>query len=192
MKNNKYTIVCEGKTEMYLFQELKTTIFENRRIQQCKKHKAKIIKGTIGTNDYIDGNNCCKVFYLIDVDSLAKDKISLHNKNIENKNGKLIISKPCLEVILLAVFEGNINVSTISKKEINDKLTKSLISNKIINKNEKYSKSNNETLEKIIKFLKGNKEFVNNWINNISKLSLKENNIEFNNFEVIIKFLKEK
>lgn len=192
MKSNKYTIVCEGQTEMYLFYELKTTIFKNNRIHECKKHKAKIIKGTIGTNNYINGNNCCNVFYLIDVDSLAEDKISLHNKNIENKNGKLIISKPCLEVILLAIFESNINVSTISKKEINDKLTKSLISNKIINKNEKYSKSNNDTLKRIVKFLENNSEFVNNWINNISKLSLKENNIEFNNFELIIKYLKEK
>mgnify|MGYP003552720119 CR=1 FL=1 len=75
MKSNKYTIVCEGQTEKYLFQELKTTIFENKKIQQCKKHKPKVIKGTINTNSYIDGNDCCIVFYLIDEDELKSNEI---------------------------------------------------------------------------------------------------------------------
>lgn len=192
MKSNKYTIVCEGQTELYFFQGLKTTIFENRRIQQCKKHKPKILKGGIGTNSYIDGNDCCIVFYLIDKDDLSNDKIFKHDKNIQNKNGKLIISKPCLEIIILAIFENVINNPKISKKDVYDKLTKSLISNKIINKDEKYSKTNNEVQEKIIKFLKNsNKKYLNKWIDNISKLKFKEDNIEFNNFELIIKFLKE-
>lgn len=190
MKSNKYTIVCEGQTEKYLFQELKTTIFENKKIQQCRKHKPKVIKGTISTNNYIDGNDCCIVFYLIDEDELKSNEILKHNQNIQNKNGKLIISKPCLEIILLAIFENNINTSTISKKDVYKGLTRVLISHKIINKDEKYSKSSNIILEKIIKFLKHNEKCINDWINNISKLRLKENDIEFNNFNLIIKFLR--
>lgn len=190
MKSNKYTIVCEGQTEMYLFQELKTTIFENKKIQQCKKHKPKVIKGTINTNSYIDGNDCCIVFYLIDEDELKSNEIFKHKQNIQNKNGKLIISKPCLEIILLAIFENVINNPKTSKKDVYDKLTKSLISNKIINKDEKYSKTSNIILEKIIKFLKRDEKCINDWINNISKLRLEENNIEFNNFNLIIKFLR--
>ncbi|MBR3347878.1 MAG: hypothetical protein IKG36_00490, partial [Mycoplasmataceae bacterium] len=136
------------------------------------------------------GNDCCIVFYLIDEDELKSNEIFKHKQNIQNKNGKLIISKPCLEIILLAIFGNVINNPKISKKDVYDKLTKSLISNKIINKDEKYSKTSNIILEKIIKFLKRDEKCINDWINNISKLRLEENNIEFNNFNLIIKFLR--
>ena len=92
--------------------------------------------------------------------------------------------------IILAIFENVINNPKILKKDVYDKLTKNLISNKIINKDEKYSKSSNIILEKIIKFLKHDEKCINDWINNISKLRLEENNIEFNNFNLIIKFLR--
>ena len=192
MKSKYYTFVCEGQTEEYLFHGLKTTIFKNKKIHQCKKHKPNIIKGTLSINDYIDGRNCCIVFYLIDNENIEKDKIIEHNKNIKNKNGKLIISKPCLEIILLAIFKNNINVSTLTKNDLFKKLTRVLISKKIINKDEKYSKSDNKILEKIINFLeKDGNEYIKNWIKNISKLKFEENNIEFNNFDLIIKYLKE-
>ena len=160
MKNNKYSIVCEGKTEKYLFRELKTTIFKNKKIHQCKKHKSKILKGTISSNDYVNGNKCCVVFYIIDVDHLDKNQIWNHCRNIENKNGILIISKPCLEIILLSIFENNLNIETITKDDIYQRLTKALIEKKIINKDEKYSKTNNSSLIKLLKFLQEHHDYI--------------------------------
>lgn len=150
MNNHKYSLVCEGENDKYFFIELKTRIFKNRKIRECKKHKSKIIKGTIKEDSYIDGRNCCIVFYLIDQDDIKIRFIQKHYKEITNKNGILIISKPKIEIILLAIFQEVVNYT---KKDVDKKLNESLIKHKLISPTRKYSKSNNSSLKKIIDYL---------------------------------------
>lgn len=189
MNNLKYSLVCEGENDKYFFIELKTRIFKNRKIRECKKHKSKIIKGTIRASSYIDGTDCCQVFYLIDQDNIKIESIKKHNKEIQRKNGILIISKPKIEIILLAIFQEVVNYT---EKEIDKKLTESLIKHKLISATGKYLKSNNSSLKKIIDYLEKdhNNKKINFWINNLKKIQLTEHNIKFNNFISLIEYLK--
>ncbi len=164
-KNNfKYTYIVEGECEKKLLLDLKTKIFINKTISECKACKnqvSNVKKGTITIKDLKKFNNKCKCkckkIIICDYD-MNEDIIDKIN-NYCFDNNLIIISKPRIEIVLLAIFTNKLN---IAECEIDKQISKFI--------NIKY-KHNTHSINKIIKHIEFNKKLLNSWIKNLEYLN---------------------
>ncbi|MDE5651792.1 MAG: hypothetical protein K2H80_01895, partial [Ureaplasma sp.] len=108
--SSKYGIIYEGEIDKILIDFIKTVICRSKTKTPCsnKKHYFKI-GGSLSKKDFnfIKSNkkskNCCMKFLVIDQD----EQTNLDIRELENTlpiDYKLIISKPCIEIVLYAIF----------------------------------------------------------------------------------------
>ncbi len=102
----KYSLITEGKMEQVFFTWLKdSSIFKNKIFSKCKNHSFSG-KGTLHERLITNvDKDCCNKYFIFDVDNIAKDIPDKCKKLANDKNIKLIINDPCLEIILLSFFK---------------------------------------------------------------------------------------
>lgn len=178
----KYGIFYKGPIDLILINNLRSKIIANPTKSLCKnKQHCRPLKGTISKrtiNEILnDNSDCCKKFIIIDKDKIPTDTI---NKLKSCKKITLILSEPCMEIILYSIF--NKTESILTKEIIEYKLNEKLKQYKI-----KYN-HDPESAKKIFDIFDDNENLKENWIKNIEELNKdnKSNLIEF------INFLKEK
>lgn len=180
MKNNnfKFTYIVEGECERKLLIDLKTNIFKNKTISECKECKRKVsnvIKGTITIEDLKKFNNkCnCKKIVICDYDGNENNIKEISNYSLDNK--LFIFSNPKIEIVLLAIFTNELNVTNNLENKIS----------KFFSKSYEY-KHSLDSINKILKFLENDESKLNNWIKNLEYL----NKNKISNFIDLVKWLK--
>lgn len=160
---DRYCLKCEGEMELYIFNWLKTEIIRIKQLQICKEHKNNKSNGTIAYHKIKKCKNSKKTIVIMDKDDI-KDINKYRDK--ENNDIMMIISDPCLELVLLSFFE--VNDAILDKKSIEEKLNK-----KLSNYNIKYKHEHNDFI-KIIKLfqreINKNNEKYENWKKNLKNL----------------------
>ncbi len=182
MKKNSslISILCEGVMEWELITNIKTTIIDCKYVKFCKSHTRKGPSYIDDIDKFYNDNSCCLTqFIIFDKDKREESFIN----NLKNKYGneKIIVTYPCLEIVLLNVFKPCASMN-ISKKELHEQLNKEL---KKINPSLEYKHTQN-IIGIFIKQLL-NKQTYLKWKSNLIKL--KENGVS--NFIEIIEFLEE-
>lgn len=159
---------------------LRTSVFTSRKnITLCRENGHSInVDGTIQIEKIKDISKCCKQFIVIDKDNLDDkfiNKIEDHTKNVK---GKLIITNPCFELLLISLFK---NVKNVKTNNLQNEL------NEFLNIDKKISKLDlvEKTLKKV--FEQKNKEETLKLFENNLKI-LKESNKS--NFLELYVFLK--
>ncbi len=188
MANNEcfnISFLVEGEIERDFLLFLKAQIYKLKTVRVCKKHSS-IIGGTISVND-INNNNkgCCKKIYIFDKDEIDEKTFLTIKSKILKFNLHEVTSNPCLEIVILCLFQDISSIKT--KQEVYNELKKE--ANKIGLKFEKNSKR--KDLEKIYKWferkVKLDPPFIMMWENRLEKLKAKQ----ISNFIDIIKLMKE-
>lgn len=174
MSNYKYYYLVEGQMEEKIFKWLKNNQIKAKKLSLCKNpnHPKSICEGTIQLNKIKKCDNCSKTILIFDYDDI---------KNIEEYKKKdclAIISKPSIEIVLLAIF--NVPESEISKKDIEIKL------NNFLKKYDIKYNHNIESLVKILNLIESNNKLFNDWIKNLQKLK----ELNKSNFIELYKFLE--
>lgn len=179
MKNNnnfKFTYIVEGECERKLLIDLKTNIFKNKTISECKECKRKVsnvIKGTITIEDLKKFNNkCnCKKIVICDYDGNENNIKKISNYSLDNK--LFIFSNPKIEIVLLAIFTNELNVTNNLENKIS----------KFLSRNYEHSP---DGIDKILKKLENNEKLLNSWFKNLEYL----NKNKISNFIDLVKWLK--
>lgn len=183
LNKNKYGIIYEGKIEGHLINFIKTEVYRVKTCTPCHNPNHDFeIGGSLSKKEInfikSDKRNCCTKFLVLDKDEKTEEDIKRLN-DILPTNYVLIISKPCIEVVLYGMF--NVTEANLSNKVIEEKLCKEL--------HKKYNfvyKHNEESIIKIIEILREDKELLNKWLKNISKL----NEIGHSNFYYLIQYFE--
>lgn len=180
MKNNnfKFTYIVEGECDKKLLIDLKTNIFKNRTLSQCKECNSKVSNvknGTITIDDLKKFNNkCnCKKNVICDYDGNENNIKEISNYSLDNK--LFIFSNPKIEIVLLAIFTDKLNATDNLENKIS----------RFISKNYEY-KHCPDSINKILKFLENDESKLNNWIKNLEDLNKKN----ISNFIELVRLLK--
>lgn len=180
MKNNnfKFTYIVEGECDKKLLIDLKTNIFKNRTLSQCKECNSKVSNvknGTITIDDLKKFNNkCnCKKIVICDYDGNENNIKEISNYSLDNK--LFIFSNHKIEIVLLAIFTDKLNVTDNLENKIS----------RFISKNYEY-KHCPDSINKILKFLENDESKLNNWIKNLEDLNKKN----ISNFIELVRLLK--
>lgn len=174
-KPRSYHILFEGEMEEILFNWIKLNIFKigQDKLKICKEHRCNN-RGTVRL-EQIKDNKCCFQIVVMDVDDIS-DADKYRKK--QNENNLIIISDPCLEVVLYAIFE--VCDAELDKKTLEQKLNQKLKDCKLEYKHKL------SDLKNICMWLENNPEKINQWFKNLEKL----NELEKSNFIEIINFLR--
>ena len=178
MKNNnfKFTYIVEGECDKKLLIDLKTNVFKNKTLSECKECKSKVsnvIKGTIAIDDIKKFNNkCnCKKIVICDYDGNKNNIDKISNYKLDNK--LFIYSNPKIEIVLLAIFTNKLN----STDNLENKISKFL---------SKAYKHSPDSINNVLKILENDNDKLNNWIKNLEDLNKKN----ISNFIELVKWLK--
>ncbi|MDE5599928.1 MAG: hypothetical protein K2I49_03230 [Ureaplasma sp.] len=163
----KYGIIYEGKIEGIFINFIKAEIYRIKTQTPCHNPRHNFeIGGSLSRKqiEFIknDKKFCCNKFLIIDKDEKTQEEIKVFKNNLP-PGYTLIISNPCFEVVLYALF--NVIESKLTNTIIENKLSKELY--------EKYNfkyKHDKDSAIKIIEILKEDKKLVKKWFNNMKKL----------------------
>lgn len=173
------SIICEGLMEWELITNIKTIIIDCKYIKFCKQHSRKGPSYIDDVHKFYNDDVCCLTqFIIFDKDKREQDFI----EGLKNKYGneKIIVTYPCLELVLLNIFKQTTS-GNISKKELEDQLTKELKK-----KNKSFEYKHSQNIVKIFINILRDKETYLKWKSNLKQL--KQNGVS--NFIDVIEFIE--
>ncbi len=98
------SLIAEGTIDKEFVIFLKTRIYKAKKIGICNNH-SQLIKGTLTPKQIQSYNNCCETYVIYDKDEMTEEQIKNIKKSCCAEGCNEILTIPCLELILLAMFQ---------------------------------------------------------------------------------------